>query len=78
MFSFTPAVMRPVRFFVYGDTRDELPDFIMDVIARIKERQEASRRAKRHVLKGGAKFVDVDVGIFENALHQVNCTNIVT
>jgi hypothetical protein len=32
------------------DTWDELPDHIMDAIARIKERQEELRQATRHVL----------------------------
>jgi hypothetical protein len=33
-----------------GYTRDELFDHVMDVIALIKERQDALRRATRHVL----------------------------
>jgi hypothetical protein len=48
------------------DTQDELPDHIMDVFARIKESQEAFRRATRHVLTRIAKCTDVDSGIFEN------------
>jgi len=32
------------------DTRDELLDFIMDVVAHIKERQDEIRRATRRVL----------------------------
>jgi len=32
------------------DTRDELLELIMDVIASIQERQDALWRAKRHVL----------------------------
>ena len=60
------------------DTRDELLDLVMDVIASIKERQDALRRAARHVLTGVAKYIDVNGGIFENVLHLVNCTNFVT
>jgi hypothetical protein len=41
----------------------------MDVIAFIKERQDALRRATRHVLTRGAKSTDVDGGIFENILY---------
>ena len=51
------------------DTRDELPDLIMDVIASIKERPDALRRATRHVLTRVAKCIDVDGGIFENVLY---------
>jgi hypothetical protein len=51
------------------DTRDELLDHIMDVIARIKERQDTLRRTKRHVLTRVAKCIDVDAGIFENVLY---------
>jgi hypothetical protein len=36
----------------------------MKAIARIKERQDAPRRATRHVLTRGAKCTDVDGGIF--------------
>jgi hypothetical protein len=45
-------------------------DRTMDVMARIKERQDALRRV--------AKCVDVDSGIFEIVLYKVNCTNFVT
>jgi hypothetical protein len=48
------------------DTRDELLDYIMDVIIRIKERQDAVRRATRHVLPRVAKGIDVDGGIFQH------------
>ena len=51
------------------DTRDELLDLIMDVIAHIKERQDALRRATRHVPTRVAKCIDVDGGIFENLLY---------
>ena len=44
------------------DTRDELLDHIMDVIARIKEHQDALRQKTRHVLKRVAKCTDVDCG----------------
>jgi hypothetical protein len=37
----------------------------MDVIACIKERQDALRRATRHVLTRVAEFIEVDGGIFE-------------
>ena len=46
-------------------TRDELLDLIMDVITHIKERQDALRRATRHVLTRVAKCIDADGGIFE-------------
>jgi hypothetical protein len=51
------------------DTRDELLDLKMDVIASIKERQDALRRATCHVLTRAEKYIDVDRGIFENVLH---------
>jgi hypothetical protein len=51
------------------DTRDELIDLIIDVIASIKERQDALRRATGHVLKRVAKCTDIDGGIFENVLY---------
>jgi hypothetical protein len=51
------------------DTRDELLDLIMGVIASIKERQATLRQAKRHVLTRDAKCIDVDSGILENVLH---------
>jgi hypothetical protein len=38
----------------------------MNVIVRIKERKEALRRARRHVLTRVAKCIDVDGGIFGN------------
>jgi hypothetical protein len=47
------------------DTRDELLDHITDVIARIKESQNALRRATRHVLTRVAKCIDVDGGILK-------------
>ena len=45
------------------DTRDEL-----DVIGRIKERQDALRRKTRHDFTRAAKCIDVDGGIFEHLL----------
>ena len=48
------------------DTRDELPDLVMDVIVSIKERPDAFWRATYHVLTPLAKCIDVDGGIFEN------------
>jgi hypothetical protein len=50
------------------DTRDELLDHIMDVIARKEQRQDALRRARCHILTLVAKCLDVDCGIFENLL----------
>jgi hypothetical protein len=44
-------------------------DRAMDVIARIKGRQDALRQATRHVLTRVAKLNDVDGGIFENVLY---------
>jgi hypothetical protein len=41
----------------------------MDVIARIKERQDALRRATRHVLTRVTKCIDVEGGTFENVLY---------
>jgi len=84
-----PPYCAPLSFCLWGwmksevyrtkvDTRDELLDLVMDVIASIKERQDALRRAARHVLTGVAKYIDVNGGIFENVLHLVNCTNFVT
>jgi hypothetical protein len=60
------------------DTRDALVDHVMDVIARMKERQDALRRATRHVLTQVVKCIDVDGGIFENVLCKLNCTNFIT
>jgi hypothetical protein len=51
------------------DTRDELPDLIVDVIASIKESPDALRRATSYVLTRVAKCIDVDCGIFENVLY---------
>jgi hypothetical protein len=51
------------------DTREELLDHITDVIARIKERQDALRRATCRVLTRVAKCIDVDGGIYENVLY---------
>jgi hypothetical protein len=48
---------------------------MMNVIASIKERQDALGLATRHVLTQVAKCIDVDGGIFEIVLHCVNCTN---
>jgi hypothetical protein len=50
----------------------------MDVMARLRERQDVLRRATRHVLTRVAKCIDVDGGIFENVLYYVNGNNIVT
>jgi hypothetical protein len=58
--------------------KDELLDLIMDVIASIKERQDALKPATRHVLTRVANCIDVDGGMFENVLYWVNCTNIVS
>jgi hypothetical protein len=53
-------------------------DRAMDVIARIKKRQDALRRATRHVLTRVAKCINADVGICENILYEVNFTNYIT
>ena len=53
------------------DTRDELLVNIQDVIACIKEREDALRRTIRHVFTRVATCVDVDVGIFEHLLQTV-------
>ena len=45
------------------DTRDELLVNILDVIACIKERQDALRRTTRHVFTRVAKCIEVDGGI---------------
>jgi hypothetical protein len=42
---------------------------LFHVIAGIKERQDALRRATRHDFTRFAKCIDVDGGIFENILH---------
>jgi transposase len=51
------------------DTRDEVLDHVMEVIARIKERQDALRRATHHVLTRVAMCIDVDGEIFGNVLY---------
>jgi len=56
--------------------RDELLVNILDVIACIKERQDALRRTTRHVFTRVAKCTDDDGGIFEHLLYP--CTNCVT
>ena len=50
------------------DTRDELLVNVLDVIASIKERQDALRRTTRHVFTRVVKCIDVDGGIFEYLL----------
>jgi hypothetical protein len=45
------------------DTREKFFDFIIDVIASIKESQDALRLATRHVLTRVAKCMAVDGGI---------------
>jgi hypothetical protein len=49
-------------------TRDELLDRIMDVIARMKKRQDALRQATCHVLTRVAKCIDAYGGISKNIL----------
>jgi hypothetical protein len=44
-------------------------DRAMEVIARIKERQNALRRATRQVVTGISKFINIYGGIFENVLY---------
>ena len=53
------------------DTGDELLVNILNVIACIKERQDALRRTTRHVFTRVAKCTDVDGGIFEYLLQTV-------
>ena len=50
------------------DTRDELLVNILDVIACIKERQDALRRTTCHILTRVAKCIDNDGGIFEHLI----------
>jgi len=50
------------------DTRDELLVNILDVIACIKDRQDALRRTARRVFTRVAKCIDVGGGIFEHLL----------
>jgi len=51
------------------DTRDELLDLTMDVIASIKEHQDALRRATHHALTQVAKCSDAARGILKNVLY---------
>jgi len=51
-----------------ADTRDELLVNTLDVIACIKERQDALRRTTWHVFTRVAKCTDVDGGIFKHLL----------
>jgi len=50
------------------DTQDELLVNILDVIACIKEHQDALRQTTCHVFTRVAKCIDVDGGIFEDLL----------
>jgi len=50
------------------ETRDELLVNIMDVIACVKELQDALRRTTRHLFTRVGKCIDVDGGIFEHLL----------
>ena len=47
----------------------------MEVLASIKESQYSLRRPTHHVLTPVAKYVTVDVGIFEDVLYWINSTN---
>jgi hypothetical protein len=51
------------------DSRDEILNLIMDVIVRIKKRQDALRLEIRHVLTRVVECIDVDGDIFENVLY---------
>ena len=51
------------------DTRNELLDLIMDVVASIKEFPDALRRATGPVFTLVTKCIELDGGIFENVLH---------
>jgi len=55
---------------------EELLINILDVIACIKESQDALKRTTRHVFTRVANSIDVDGGIFEHSLYP--CTNSVT
>jgi len=72
-------VLTPLDFCLWGlmksevyrknvDTRDELPVNIQDVIACIKERQDALRQTTRHVFTRVTKCIDIDGKIFEQLL----------
>ena len=50
------------------DTRDELLDLTMDVIASIKEHQDALRRATHHALTQVAKCSDAARGILKKCI----------
>jgi len=50
------------------DTQEKLLINILDVIACIKERQDALRRTTRHVFTRVANCIDLDGGIFEHLL----------
>jgi hypothetical protein len=54
--------------YVHVSCSGRFPRQLFHVIARIKERRDALRRATRHVLIQAAKCIDVDGGIFENVL----------
>jgi hypothetical protein len=84
-----PPDLTPLDFCLWGwmrskvyrkkvDTRHEVLDFIMNVIARMKERQDSLRQATRHVLTRVPKCIGVDFGISENILYYINCTIFVT
>jgi hypothetical protein len=60
------------------DTREKLLDFIIDVIASIKESPDALRLATRHVLTRAAKCIAVEGRIIGNVLYWLKCTNFVT
>jgi len=62
------CLMKSVVYRKKVDTRDELLVDILDVIACIKERQDALRRTTCHIFTRVAKCNDVDVGIFEHVL----------
>jgi len=51
-----------------ADTQDELLVNVLDIIACIKEHQDALRRTTHHVFTRVAKCIDVDGGIFEHLL----------
>jgi hypothetical protein len=51
------------------DTRDELPDRIVDAAAdRTKGREDQPRRTTRDIRTRAAKLIEVDGGIFEHLL----------
>jgi len=62
------GLMKSEVYRIKVDTWEELFVYILDVIACIKERQDALRQTTRHVFTWVANCIDVDSGIFEHLL----------